>query len=450
MKHSKERSVTRVARKRMTVFLASRARSDSIPPALVPPAAPAPLAPSPPALAAPVLPAPLALAPPVPPTLAPPALAAPVPPALAPPAPAAPVPQAPAAQVPPKPLAPAPPASPASLAPAPLAPAPQAPPAPPLELPHQTAHSQSCCGERGSSRRVLVPPAPTAPVPPAPPAPAPPVPAPQAPPALAPPAPQAPPPGLPHRTAHSRSCCGKRGYCRRDRCCCPPPEPPAVASMNPQPLIRSVPPESAPPEPAPPESAPPGPAPPESGPSVSPPPAAPESTTKGYRGGKDSRGGKTGGVFKRNEQRVAVVSSAAPSPTSAGPEVSKKASKGLTKGGAVGDAGMVDTLEARLEDARRCHEANEYGPNLPLAVIEAGIRSVWAEEHPARPASPRPVNNEGGVDVGVNAGGDQVGSNAGGTSRQRGVIHADEVGGVQVRGMRSSAAAGSSQGNIGG
>ncbi|CAI7866207.1 unnamed protein product [Closterium sp. NIES-54] len=98
--------------------------------------------------------------------------------------------------------------------------------------------------------------------------------------------------------------------------------------------------------------------------------------------------------------------------------------------GAVGDAGVVDTLEARLEDARRCHEANEYGPNLPLAVIEAGIRSVWAEEHPARPASPRLVNNEGGVDVGVNAGGDQVGNNAGGTSRQRGVIHADEVGGV--------------------
>ncbi|CAI7867191.1 unnamed protein product [Closterium sp. NIES-53] len=100
--------------------------------------------------------------------------------------------------------------------------------------------------------------------------------------------------------------------------------------------------------------------------------------------------------------------------------------------GAVGDAGVVDTLEAQLEDARRRHEANEYGPNLPLMVIEAGIRSVWAEEHPARPASPRPVNNEGGADVGVNAGGDQVGSSAGGTSRQRGVIHADEVGGVQA------------------
>ncbi|CAI7791392.1 unnamed protein product [Closterium sp. NIES-54] len=118
--------------------------------------------------------------------------------------------------------------------------------------------------------------------------------------------------------------------------------------------------------------------------------------------------------------------------------------------GAVGDVGVVDSLEARLKDARRSHEANEYGPNLPLAVIEAGIRSVWAEEHPARPASPRPVNNEGGVDVGVYAGGDQVGSSAGGTSRQRGVIHADEVGSVQARWMRLSAVAGSSQGSVGG
>ncbi|CAI5478188.1 unnamed protein product [Closterium sp. Yama58-4] len=119
--------------------------------------------------------------------------------------------------------------------------------------------------------------------------------------------------------------------------------------------------------------------------------------------------------------------------------------------GAVGDTGVVDTLEARLESARRKHEANEYG-DLPWAVVEAGLRTMWATEHPpSRPASPRPVNTEGGVDVGVNAGGDQVGSSAGGTSsRQRGVIHADEVGVVQARGMRSSAAAGSSQGDVGG
>ncbi|CAI5464445.1 unnamed protein product [Closterium sp. Yama58-4] len=117
--------------------------------------------------------------------------------------------------------------------------------------------------------------------------------------------------------------------------------------------------------------------------------------------------------------------------------------------GADGDTGVVDTLEARLEDARRRHAANEYG-TLALAVVEAGIRSLWATEHPSRPASPRPVNTEGGVDVGVNAGGGQVGSSAGGTSRQRGVIHAGEVGGVQARGMQSSAAAGTSQGYVGG
>ncbi|CAI7817004.1 unnamed protein product [Closterium sp. NIES-54] len=117
--------------------------------------------------------------------------------------------------------------------------------------------------------------------------------------------------------------------------------------------------------------------------------------------------------------------------------------------GAVGDTGVVDTLEAQLEDARRRHEAQEYGA-IPWAVVEAGLRTVWATEHPSRLASPRPVNTEGGVDVGVNAGGDQVGRSAGGTSRQRDVIHADEVGGVQARGMRSSAAAGSSQGDVGG
>ncbi|CAI5972130.1 unnamed protein product [Closterium sp. NIES-64] len=69
---------------------------------------------------------------------------------------------------------------------------------------------------------------------------------------------------------------------------------------------------------------------------------------------------------------------------------------------------------------------------------------------PSRPASPRPVNNDGGVDVGVNAGGGQVGSSAGGTSRQRGVIHVGEVGGVQARGMQSSAAADESRGDVGG
>ncbi|CAI7783441.1 unnamed protein product [Closterium sp. NIES-53] len=39
---------------------------------------------------------------------------------------------------------------------------------------------------------------------------------------------------------------------------------------------------------------------------------------------------------------------------------------------------------------------------------------------------------------------------AGGTSKQRGVIHANEFGGVQAQGMRSSVAAGSLQGDVGG
>ncbi|CAI7928533.1 unnamed protein product [Closterium sp. NIES-54] len=114
----------------------------------------------------------------------------------------------------------------------------------------------------------------------------------------------------------------------------------------------------------------------------------------------------------------------------------------------VGDTKVMDTLEGRLEDVRRRHEAQEYGV-IPWAVIEAGLCSVWAAKHPpSRPASPRPVTNEGGVNVGVKAGGDQVGSSAGGMSMQRGVIHADEVGDVQMRGMRSTAAAGTSQGDV--
>ncbi|CAI7894159.1 unnamed protein product [Closterium sp. NIES-53] len=96
------------------------------------------------------------------------------------------------------------------------------------------------------------------------------------------------------------------------------------------------------------------------------------------------------------------------------------------------EAGVVDTLETRLEDARRRHAANEYG-TLLLTVVEAGISALWAAEHPPfRPASSRPVNNASGVDADVNAGGGQVGISAGGTSRQRGVIRADEVGGLQA------------------
>ncbi|CAI5981431.1 unnamed protein product [Closterium sp. NIES-64] len=75
---------------------------------------------------------------------------------------------------------------------------------------------------------------------------------------------------------------------------------------------------------------------------------------------------------------------------------------------------------------------------------------MWVTLHPPQPASPRPVNIEDGVDVGVNAGGDQVGSSVGSTSRQRGVIHADKVGVIQAQGVRPTAVAGSSHGNVGG
>ncbi|CAI7887451.1 unnamed protein product [Closterium sp. NIES-53] len=61
--------------------------------------------------------------------------------------------------------------------------------------------------------------------------------------------------------------------------------------------------------------------------------------------------------------------------------------------GAVVDTGVVDTSEARLENGRRRHEANEYS-DLPWAVVEAGIRAVWATEHPPRPVSPLPVNTK--------------------------------------------------------
>ncbi|CAI7809937.1 unnamed protein product [Closterium sp. NIES-53] len=123
----------------------------------------------------------------------------------------------------------------------------------------------------------------------------------------------------------------------------------------------------------------------------------------------------------------------------------------VTMVGAVGDAGVVDTLETRLADARRRHADCKYEETLPLEVVQLGIRTKSAAEHPSQPASPRPVNNEGGVDQGVNAS-DQVDSSAGGTSRQREVLRTanGEVGSVQARGMQSSAAAGSSQGNVGG
>ncbi|CAI7736792.1 unnamed protein product [Closterium sp. NIES-54] len=42
---------------------------------------------------------------------------------------------------------------------------------------------------------------------------------------------------------------------------------------------------------------------------------------------------------------------------------------------ALGATGVADTLETRLADARRRHEAGEYGRNLSLVVVELGIRA---------------------------------------------------------------------------
>ncbi|CAI7737128.1 unnamed protein product [Closterium sp. NIES-54] len=84
----------------------------------------------------------------------------------------------------------------------------------------------------------------------------------------------------------------------------------------------------------------------------------------------------------------------------------------------VADAGVADTLEVRLADARKHHADGEYG-TIPLLIVELGIRSQWATDHPSRPNSPRPVRNEGGVDDEVD-GGARVSGNYG--MKQRGVI----------------------------
>ncbi|CAI6005156.1 unnamed protein product [Closterium sp. NIES-65] len=109
------------------------------------------------------------------------------------------------------------------------------------------------------------------------------------------------------------------------------------------------------------------------------------------------------------------------------------------------DAGVADTLEARLADARRRHANGEYG-TIPLVIAELGIRSQWATEHPSRPASPRPVRNEGGVDDEVDGGARVSGSEG---TRHRGVIKVDGgVDGIQARVQRSTAAAGSSHADV--
>ncbi|CAI7849606.1 unnamed protein product [Closterium sp. NIES-53] len=111
------------------------------------------------------------------------------------------------------------------------------------------------------------------------------------------------------------------------------------------------------------------------------------------------------------------------------------------------EAGVADTLEARLADAQKRIENGEYG-KIPLAIVEFGIRAQWATEHPSCPASPRPIRNDDGVDDEVD-GGARVSGNDG--TKQRGVIKFD--GGIdrsQARVQRSTAAPGSSRADVGG
>ncbi|CAI7922475.1 unnamed protein product [Closterium sp. NIES-53] len=113
----------------------------------------------------------------------------------------------------------------------------------------------------------------------------------------------------------------------------------------------------------------------------------------------------------------------------------------------VGDAGVADTLEACLADVRKRHEDGEYG-SIPWAIAELGIRALWATEHPSRPASLRPVRNEGGVDDEVDGGARVSGSEG---TKQRGVIKVDGgVDRIQARLQRSMAAAGISNADIDG
>ncbi|CAI7794444.1 unnamed protein product [Closterium sp. NIES-54] len=113
----------------------------------------------------------------------------------------------------------------------------------------------------------------------------------------------------------------------------------------------------------------------------------------------------------------------------------------------VANAGVADTLETRLADVRKHHADGEYG-TIPLLIVELGIRSQWATEHPSRPVSPQPVRNEGGVDDEVHDGARVSGNNG---TKQRGVIKVD--GGVdrsQARVHQTTAAAGSSRADVDG
>ncbi|CAI7896939.1 unnamed protein product [Closterium sp. NIES-54] len=113
----------------------------------------------------------------------------------------------------------------------------------------------------------------------------------------------------------------------------------------------------------------------------------------------------------------------------------------------VANAGVADTLEACLANARKRTEDGEYG-TIPWAIFEFGIRAQWATEHPSHPSSPRPVQNKGGVDDEVD-GGARVSGNDG--TNQRGVIKVD--GGIdrsQARVQRPTVAAGNLRADVDG
>ncbi|CAI7817483.1 unnamed protein product [Closterium sp. NIES-54] len=111
------------------------------------------------------------------------------------------------------------------------------------------------------------------------------------------------------------------------------------------------------------------------------------------------------------------------------------------------EASAADTLEARLADARKRIRNGKNG-KVPLAIIEFGIWTHWATEHLSHPASPRPVQNEGGIDDEVDYGA-RVSGNDG--TKQRGVIKVDSgVDRSQARVQRSMAAAGSSRADVDG
>ncbi|CAI7793729.1 unnamed protein product [Closterium sp. NIES-53] len=127
--------------------------------------------------------------------------------------------------------------------------------------------------------------------------------------------------------------------------------------------------------------------------------------------------------------------------------VARPAAAIVTMVNPVANAGVADTLEARLANARKRHADGKYG-TIPLLIVDLGIWSQWATEHPSRPDSPRPVRNKGGVDDEVHGSARVSGNNG---TKQRGVI---KVGGgvdrSQARVQQSTAATGNSRADVDG